>query len=289
MKTPRLVFACNHYVKETYSENFTKQVERSTVAPELSESIDEIWLQKYCYRDIIISPDDNLPDGNIIITDSECKSVAYDKDEPFSPVFSLNTVTYREGYDYDIVVKSARKGQYVFVDWIKDRATNTELPEMYQIKLWYDRHFSKQYSTNDCPRCCGDRWYAGLFESGATNAELIGDANRLIQAFFKYIYTRKQDDGFGSTLLSAAGKYTTADEKMLGSIISSEIDAFAVYYKNQTSVMMLEGNKFSDDEILTNYYISDITMEDYSIKARVRFYTKSGSDLSVDIVLPDEN
>lgn len=289
MKTPRLVFACNHYVKETYSENFTKQVERSTVTPELSESIDEIWLQKYCYRDIIISPDDNLPDGNIIITDSECKSVAYDKDEPFSPVFSLNTVNYREGYDYDIVVKSARKGQYVFVDWIKDRATNTELPEMYQIKLWYDRHFSKQYGANDCPRCCGDRWYAGLFESGATNAELIGDANRLIQAFFKYIYTRKQDDGFGSTLLSAAGKYTTADEKMLGSIISSEIDAFAVYYKNQTSVMMLEGDKFSDDEILTNYYISDITMEDYSIKARVRFYTKSGSDLSVDIVLPDEN
>lgn len=290
MQTPRLVYACNHYIKETYSETLTKQMDRSTKTPELSDNIDENWLKKYEFRDVLITPQSNLPEGNIIITSSLCNSIEYDKDEPFSAMVSANSKVYKEGYDYDLVVKPAKVGQFVFLDWIKDRATHSVLPHRYNIKLWYERHFSKQYKASDCPRCCGDNWYAGLFENGMVNAELVSDANRLIQSFFKYIYTKKQADGFGSTLLTSLGKYNVDEEQMFRSIISSEIDAFVTYYKNQTSVMMLEGDKFNDDEILESYYVTDISRDkgEFCIKVKIMFYTKQGAALNVSIVLPEE-
>ena len=291
MKTPRLVFACNHYVKETFSEVLTKQMVRSTEPPPISDDITDTWFETYCSRDVIVSPNSNVLEGNITVTGSRCEKVEYDKDESFSPAVSINPQIYRIGFDFDIKVKSSRSGQYIFVDWLKNRPTNTELPERYRIKIWYDRLFVKQYSSENCPRCCGDRWYAGLFEEGTVNAGFAENANRLVQSFFKYIYTRKQEDGFGSSLLSSIGKYNMSDAQMLRSIISSEIDNFATYYKNQTSTMMLEGYSFNDDEILNSYYITGIEedSENYSIKVKVRFYTMNGNNFSVDIVLPEDN
>lgn len=293
MKTPRLVFACNHYVKETFSECLTKRVVRSTEPPSLSDDITSLWLEKYCCRDVIVSPSSDILEGNITITRSNCEKIEFDKDEPFSPVVSTNPEIYRAGFDFDITVKSSRNGQYIFVDWLKDeyRKTKTNLPDRYQIKIWYNRLFVKQYSSKDCPRCCGDGWYAGLFEEGNANAGFAEKANRLVQAFFKYIYTRKQEDGFGSSLLSSIGKYSMSDNQMLRSIINSEIDSFATYYKDKTSTMMLDGYTFNDDEILNSYYITGIEEdnENFSIKVSVRFYTMNENSFSVDIVLPEEN
>ena len=293
MKTPRLVFACNHYVKETFSEALSRQIVRATDIPELplSDDIGDVWRSTYASRDVIFVSSEELGGGNIVITSSQCKEIELDEEEPDMPAVSMTTQKYRASLDYDIKVRPARAGQYIFIDWIKDRATGTTLPERYEIKIWYDRHFSKQYTEDDCPRCCGDRWYAGLFEGGTVNAEFAEKANRLVQAFFKYIYTRKQEDGFGSTLLASIGKYSTSEENTLRSIISSEIDAFVTYYKNQTSAMMLDGYQFNDDEIINSYYVTNVARNEgeYNVTVRVRFYTMNGNDFSVDIVLPEEN
>lgn len=293
MNTPRLVFACNHFVRENFSEKLSKYVTLSTTPPEAhteSSDMNDFWYQKYIYRDVIISPSDNLPEGSITVTNVFCQSVDYDKFKPSLPMLTADSKIYRQGVDFDIVVKSARLGEYVFVDWLRDRKSGFDLPVRYNIDIWYDRCFTKQYNPNNCPRCCGDRWYVGLFERGMTNSELITDANRLAQAFFKYIYTKKLDNGYGSTLLESLGKYSTADEEMLRSIISSEVDGFATHYKNQTSVMMLNGASFSDDEILVAHYITSVEKDDeFTVKVGVKFFTQKGSELNVSLILPEED
>ena len=38
-------------------------MDRSTKTPELSDNIDENWLKKYEFRDVLITPQSNLPEG----------------------------------------------------------------------------------------------------------------------------------------------------------------------------------------------------------------------------------
>ena len=297
MNTPRLVFACNHYIKETFNETLSKRIMRSENQPD-----SEVWKSAYLYRDVLVSPGTITDKGSIVITSIKCESSAdldkYQAETTGFTFLKVNPVKYIQGYDYDITSEFKSAGQYIYIDWRIDGRhpgdANTPDSLYYIVNVEYERHFAHQYSSTDldnlCPRCCGDGWYVGLFEQNMANATLITEENRLVQSFFKYVYTRKTSTGYGSTILSIPGKCSTADEQTIYSLISTEIDNFSTYYKNQTSTMMLDGCKISSEEILHSYDIMsmDIDKEMYSVKVKIRFYTMAGSKLDVDIILPEE-
>lgn len=299
MNTPRLVYACNHYIKETFNETLSKTQSRSQQKP---SNVPKEWSDTYCYRDVLVAPGVIPGEGNIVITNLKCKScVAPDEYQLNNPSFSflnISSVKYVQGYDYDLVNEFKSTGQYIYIDWRKSGRypgdSNTPDSLYYIADIEYERHFSHQYSGTDpedlCPRCCGDGWYVGLFEQSMANATLINEENRLIQSFFKYIYTRKAPTGYGSTMLSLPGKYSTVDEKTLYSLISGEIDNFSAYYKDLSSTMMLEGYKLSNEELLHSYHIIEMNVEEnsHTINVKIRFYTMAGRKLNVDIVLPED-
>ena len=295
MNTPRIVFACNHYIKETFEETLSKRMKYSGIAP---DNMTPAWEEKYLARDVLISPGTVAGKGSIVITDIKCKSSANITEEEERAVefsfIQVNPVSYIQGYDYDLVSEFKTEGQYIYIDWRKSGrhpdANTGAMSVHYIVDIKYDRHFSNQYEPKQCPRCCGDGWYVGLFEQNMSNATLVKEENRLIQSFFKYIYTRKTATGYGSSILELPGKYSAVDEKTMYSMIDSEIEAFSNYYKNQTSTLMLNGDNISDEEILHSYHIISMELieDTYSVDVKIRFYTMAGSKLNVDIILPEE-
>lgn len=298
MNTPRILFACDHYIKETFNENLTST---RLYGGKIPDDVSPQWQETYVCRDVLTSPEIIKAEGNIVVTHLKCESCGAPDNREHSENFTFlntNSVKYVEGYDYDLVSELRSTGQYIYIDWRKDGRhpgdSNSPDSLYYIVNLDYERHFSHQYSGTSikdlCPRCCGDGWYVGLFEQNMINATLIKEENRLIQSFFKYIYTRKTSTGYGSSMLSLPGKYSTSDEQTVYTLISGEIDNFSAYYKNQTSALMLDGYKFADEEILHSYDIisMNIDKEAHSVNVKIRFYTMAGSKLNVDIILPEE-
>lgn len=278
MNNPRLVFSCDHYIKESYDETSSYTTTHNGMA-----YADE----KYSSHDVLLRPKNFPPNNTITVTSSQITDIAQSNGD--IQVFTTALKHYTEGIDYDISISFGEDGQYMFVNWIKGASAPEENAE-YIVELQYTRIFTKQYSLTHCPRCCGDGWYVGIFEQGKVNSSLIQGENNIIQSFFKYIYTRKQADGYGSNMLNIPGRYNATQETELRAAIMSEIDNFETYYKELESSLLLDGYPLTDTERLRGTSLTNLEIipQEHLVKVEVVFFTAAGGTLSVSLSASDE-
>ena len=296
MVEPRVVYACDHLIQEIFDEAVELKCEFSVnhKPDDLSEDELKEWDKTYICRDVVFSNKKMLDQKSAILKGiiSPVKIVCSDYEEPMSyqDENAVNLPADAKLYtssDFDIQSVFTSTGQYIYLDW--KRGMNH--PEgKYTAQITYQRICNEAYTASECPRCCGDGWYVGLFESGNTNATTIRDENKIVQSFFKFIYTKADKNGYGSNILSLPGKYDSSDIQTLCASVTTEISRFETHYKNQLSSMVLDGYTASDDEILRSINLLNIDTESdlNAINVKVRFYTQAGSKLDVDIVLPED-
>ena len=278
MFEPRIIYACNHYIVESFIE--------AAVLPvtEIGDSQED---SVYSRKDQLIPNSLFKKNGTITITSAECIEASEVIDEILQ--FSVNCKTYYLGEHFNITYEMKAEAeefkQYVYINWLKD--TVPEPPKLYSAEIQYVRVISKLYDETDCPRCSGDGWYAGIFESGNINPSKVTDKNKLVQTFLKYMYTRKTDKGYGTRMLEIPGKYDLTDKEFINNIIRDEIMSFKDFYTNKTSSMLVKGYSFTNGEILKAMSVSDVEIdtENMRIKTTVTFLTADSGRSSVDLMI----
>lgn len=296
MQEPRVVYACNHNIIESFEELYDKQLSYTGHIPSADEfesaAEHEEWKRLHTGRDVLFGPEDlaKLNKSGTVsaneVTILDINPVTEYQQSIGMISYVTNGYGYKEGVDFEISTAFKSTGQYLYLDWLSGGMH----PEYYIAKLQYTRSLNETYAAESCPRCCGDGWYVGLFEIANTNASIVKDENKLIQAFFKFIHTRKLDSGYGSTISKLPGKYTTADEQELYSMISDEIAQFEKYYKNKISALMLNGYAASEEEQLKGQSLVDMEIDDetHVVEVQVRFFTMANSQLDVNLILPKD-
>lgn len=281
MVEPRVVYACNHYVAESFNE------------------IAEIFMfddgnrrpenERYSRQDKLLPNTNIQKDGIITINSAYCSSVSecIDDNEQKVPLMSSDCKVYTQGEDFDIVSVwgevESNPERLTYVCWSLD----VEPPEMYMICMDYTRVVSELYEEHKCPRCGGEGWYTGVFEDGNINPSVVSGANKLVQCFLKYIYTKKLESGYGSRITSIPGKYNLDNGELANMAIQSELMSFKDYYTNKISAEILSGRNVSDSEKLVSQVVSNIEIdkENRAIKVVVTFATKDGSLNSVNLMV----
>lgn len=272
MVEPRVVYACNHYVVESFREN-----------AEVFMSGDEnrsLGDKYYSRRDKLLPNDDMQKDGAITIDSIFCMTASEFIDDGGKklPLIDPNCKVFAQIEDFDVV----QTPESTEICWRIDTP-----PEMYIVYMSYVRVINKLYEPHKCPRCGGEGWYTGIFEDGNINPSVVSGANKLVQCFLKYIYTKKLDSGYGSRITSIPGKYNLDNGELANMAIQSELMSFKDYYTNKISAEILNGQEVSDSEKLVSQVVSDIEIdkENRAIKVVVTFATKDGSLNSVNLMV----
>lgn len=286
MTEPRVVYACNHYIAESFNENaeiFMSGDERRELPDELSQA-------EYSRMDAIL-PNNNMPaDGIITITSVDCYSVKEyvdDEDGGKTPLMSSDCEVFVQGEHFDVSQSAEMKDtgllQTAYIKWYPEVTP----PEMYVANLSYTRTVSELYEDYKCPRCGGEGWYVGVFEDGNINPSSVKGGNKLVQSFLKYIYTKKLDSGYGSRITSIPGKYNLADSELINIAVQNELMSFKDYYNDKISTAILNGYSIDDSERLVSQTVSDIEIDEANraIKVVVTFSTKDGSLGSVNLMI----
>lgn len=282
MFEPRIVYACNHYIVENYNESMTITVTGGDMVE------DDVYRRK----DVLIPNAMFLKDGVITVQSAECmeaQGIETLDDGEDVLILSTNCKTYYLNEHFDIGYEMRAENnnefkQYIYIKWLKG---DFDLPNLYSAEMCYIRTISNLYDKNNCPRCNGDGWYAGIFESGNVNPSKVSDKNKLVQTFLKYIYTKKTDTGYGTRLTEVPGKYDLVEQEFINIVVRDEIMSFSKFYTDKISSMMLKGYSFSDGEILKAMSVSDIEIdvEEMQIKVTVTFLTADGSRNAVDLMV----
>ena len=284
MVEPRVVYACNHYIVESFDENvelFMCGDERRDLP---SESDTE-----YSRMDAVL-PNNNLPkDGIITIGNINCYSISeyITEDNEKLPLISGDCDVFSPGEHFDVVQATEMTDvgfiQTAYIKWYPEITP----PEMYMLNMSYYRTVNKLYEENECPRCGGEGWYVGVFEDGNINPSSVDGGNKLIQSFLKYIYTRKLDSGYGSRMTSIPGKYNMSDSEIINMAIQTELMSFKDYYTDKISTAILNGQKVGDSERLVSQTVSNIEIDEQNraIKVVVTFGTKDGTLSSVNLMV----
>lgn len=296
MTEPRVVYACAHTVSEHFTElfngkrDFSNELAKETMFDTTEEY--DTWKEKYCGRDALMSTY-NLKqlgkEGVLQVKGAVIQDIQKgtpEQEEAGVIIYPNDGCSYIEGVDYDLCTVTMESEQYIYVDWIK----GGRRPNYYIYDVAYDRYLNKKYSREDCPKCCGDGWYVGIFERHAANASTIIEENKLIQSFFKFVYTRKIGT-YGSTLTDLPGKYNVTEIQSIHAEISSEIARFETYYRDKISVAQLDGYAVAPNEMLRSITIAEIIMseETQALEVQLRFSTMAGNGFDVDLILPEES
>lgn len=282
MVEPRVVYACNHYIVESFNEN----AELFMCGDERRETGEN---SEYSRMDAVLPNKNISKDGVITIDTISCYSVSeYITDgEEKIPVISADCEVFTQGEHFDIVQKAEMTDagflQTSYIKWYSDVIP----PEMYMANINYARTINKLYGENECPRCGGEGWYVGIFEDGNINPSVVSGGNKLIQSFLKYIYTRKLDSGYGSRMTSIPGKYNMSDSELINIAVQNELMSFKDYYTDKISTAILNGHKVDDSERLVSQAVSNIEIdeENRAIKVSVVFGTKDGTLSSVNLII----
>lgn len=287
MVEPRVVYACNHYIVESFDENIEvfidtdNEVYRDPVQPEPYSCKDTIPF--FSNRNI-------TEEGIATIKNINCYSVPgfITENGVSTPVISGSCDVFSAGehFDVDQVIKQNEKRgvfQSISILWYR----GVTPPDMYMLNIDYSRTVNKLYEENECPRCGGEGWYVGVFEDGNINPSSVDGGNKLIQSFLKYIYTRKLDSGYGSRMTSIPGKYNMSDSEIINMAIQTELMSFKDYYTDKISTAILNGQKVSDSERLVSQTVSNIEIDEQNraIKVVVTFGTKDGTLSSVNLMV----
>jgi hypothetical protein len=151
-------------------------------------------------------------------------------------VYQLNsgsnaTVTYKKNVDYTFADNS--------ITWISThRPANGE---SYQCEAWANNRTTIDYTENPelCDRCYGQGWYVDMMPSGYRRLEVATGINKLVQDYIKILYTRRQDDGYGTYLIDMSGT-DVYDENQFLTDIAAELTSAALQLEKTQALMLAE-------------------------------------------------
>lgn len=143
------------------------------------------------------------------------------------------TITYRSGVDYTFSDNN--------ITWISNHRPVNDTT--YSCEVWLNKRTISDYSENPqlCERCYGQGWYVDMMPSSHNRLEIAAGINKLVQDFIKILYTRKQDDGYGTNLLDMAGT-TVYDEDSFLADISTELTSAALQLENIQAAILAENS-----------------------------------------------
>ncbi|MGL5713942.1 MAG: hypothetical protein ACRCX2_13050 [Paraclostridium sp.] len=165
------------------------------------------------------------------------------------------------------------------VEWIKDSSDIPSLNDKYHVQCAYIRTTVVKYSATECIRCCGNGWYADLFESEDKMKE-VSDIEKLLQSFIKALFTDRSEDGYGTNIKDIVGR--SDNDPNIASDIMKSLRQAEESIKNRHQDNIVNGVYTTPGELLAKIEVEKIVFvrDEQTFYVTVRLTSEAGTTAS---------